>query len=149
MQLPLTSMGILTPGSVHARPSAQAPIDVSKNFQHTFLQSNLKISPRTFKKSSLMFRAPSIAHFPLCPPKIGSFELITFLLVLQGMPRTRGPFGGPHIVGWIAQGPTAKHKPFCDLFEISPFSRQNSYIWGVGGVYKIQFSHESSFFCYL
>ena len=41
------------------------------------------------------------------------FGSITFLLrmvVSQGMPRTRGPLLGPHIVGWIAQGPTAKQR---------------------------------------
>ena len=41
------------------------------------------------------------------------FGFITFLLrivVGQGMPRTRGPLGGPQIVGWIAQGPTTKQR---------------------------------------
>ena len=31
-QIPLESMGVLAPGSAHARPSAQPPIDVSGNF---------------------------------------------------------------------------------------------------------------------
>jgi hypothetical protein len=30
--IPLTPMGVLAPGSAHARPSAQPPIDVSGNF---------------------------------------------------------------------------------------------------------------------
>ena len=32
------------------------------------------------------------------------------IVVDQGMPRTRGLLGGPHIMGWIAQGPTAKQR---------------------------------------
>ena len=31
-KFPLTPMGVLAPGSTHARPSAQPPIDVSRNF---------------------------------------------------------------------------------------------------------------------
>ena len=31
-KFPLTPMGVLAPGSAHARPSAQPPIDVSGNF---------------------------------------------------------------------------------------------------------------------
>ena len=31
-KIPLTLMGVLAPGSAHARPSAQPPIDVSGNF---------------------------------------------------------------------------------------------------------------------
>ena len=67
-------MGVLAPGSVHVRPSTQPPIDESGNFWHTFLQSDLKASPPTIKKSYLMFRAPTAAHFPFCPPKIGFLE---------------------------------------------------------------------------
>jgi hypothetical protein len=32
VKIPLTPMGVLAPGSAHARPSAQPPIDVSGNF---------------------------------------------------------------------------------------------------------------------
>ena len=32
LEFPLASMGVLAPGSVHARPSAQPPIDTSGNF---------------------------------------------------------------------------------------------------------------------
>ena len=32
MEFPLAPMGALAPGSAHARPSAQAPIDTSGNF---------------------------------------------------------------------------------------------------------------------
>jgi hypothetical protein len=32
LKFPLTQMGFLAPGSAHARPSAQPPIDVSGNF---------------------------------------------------------------------------------------------------------------------
>ena len=31
-KFPLTAMGVLAPGSGHARPSAQPPMDVSENF---------------------------------------------------------------------------------------------------------------------
>ena len=31
-EIPLTLMGVLAPGSAHARPSAQPPIDMSGNF---------------------------------------------------------------------------------------------------------------------
>jgi hypothetical protein len=32
IRIPLTPMGVLAPGSAHARPSAQPPIDMSGNF---------------------------------------------------------------------------------------------------------------------
>ena len=39
-------MGVLTPGSAHARPSAQPPIDVSGNFPaHLSAESPSNISP--------------------------------------------------------------------------------------------------------
>ena len=42
----LTSMGVLAPGSVHARPSAQPPIDTSGNFPaHLSAESPPNISP--------------------------------------------------------------------------------------------------------
>ena len=31
-EIPLAPMGVLAPGSAHARPSAQPPIDTSRNF---------------------------------------------------------------------------------------------------------------------
>jgi hypothetical protein len=31
-KFPFTPMGVLVPGSAHLRPSAQPPIDVSRNF---------------------------------------------------------------------------------------------------------------------
>ena len=34
LKFPLAPMGALAPGSVHARPSAQAPIDTNGNFRH-------------------------------------------------------------------------------------------------------------------
>ena len=42
-KFPLVPMGVLAPGSAHARPSAQPPIDTSRNFWRTCLQSNLQI----------------------------------------------------------------------------------------------------------
>ena len=42
----LTPMGVLAPGSAHARPSAQPPIDMSGIFRHTFLQSPSKFSKK-------------------------------------------------------------------------------------------------------
>ena len=38
-QFPLTPMGVLAPGSAHARPSAQPPIDMSGNFPLLFFFS--------------------------------------------------------------------------------------------------------------
>ena len=43
-KFPLTPMGVLAPGSAHARPSAQPPIDVSGNFRHLCLQTHLQRS---------------------------------------------------------------------------------------------------------
>ena len=43
-KIPLTPMGVLAPGSAHARPSAQPPIDVSGNFRHLCLQTHLQRS---------------------------------------------------------------------------------------------------------
>jgi hypothetical protein len=45
-QFPLTPMGVLAPGSAHARPSAQPPIDVSGYFSaHVSAESPSNISP--------------------------------------------------------------------------------------------------------
>jgi hypothetical protein len=45
-EIPLTPMGVLAPGSAHARPSAQPPIDVSENFPaHMSAESPSNISP--------------------------------------------------------------------------------------------------------
>ena len=41
-RIPLAPMGVLAPGSAHARPSAQPPMDTSGYFRRTCLQSNLK-----------------------------------------------------------------------------------------------------------
>ena len=41
----LTRMGVLAPGSAHARPSAWPPTDMSGNCRGTCLQSLLKTSP--------------------------------------------------------------------------------------------------------
>ena len=41
-KFPLAPMGVLAPGSEHARPSAQPPIDTGGNFQHTWLGDGLK-----------------------------------------------------------------------------------------------------------
>ena len=45
-KIPLMPMGVLAPGSAHARPSAQPPIDVSGNFPvHMSAESPSNISP--------------------------------------------------------------------------------------------------------
>ena len=45
-KFPLAPMGVLTPGSAHARPSAQPPIYVSRNFPaHMSAESPSNISP--------------------------------------------------------------------------------------------------------
>ena len=45
-KIPLTPMGVLAPGSAHARPSAQPPIDVSGNFPpRVSAESPYNISP--------------------------------------------------------------------------------------------------------
>ena len=47
-KFPLTPMGVLAPGSAHARPSAQAPIDMSGNFPaHVSAESPSKFSKKT------------------------------------------------------------------------------------------------------
>ena len=46
-------MGILAPGSAHARPLARPPIDTSANFQaHTSAESPSNISPNPSKEIS-------------------------------------------------------------------------------------------------
>ena len=45
-QIPLARMGVLAPGSAHARPSAQPPINTSGNFPaHMSAESPSNISP--------------------------------------------------------------------------------------------------------
>ena len=57
-QFPLTPMGVLAPGSAHARPSAQPPIDMSGNFRRMCLQSHLQTSPPTPQKAYPKFWNP-------------------------------------------------------------------------------------------
>ena len=46
LKFPLAPMGVLAPGSAHARPSARPPIDVSGNFPaHVSAESPSNISP--------------------------------------------------------------------------------------------------------
>ena len=46
LKFPLLPMGVLAPGSSHARPSAQPPIDTSGNFPaHLSAESPSNISP--------------------------------------------------------------------------------------------------------
>ena len=48
IEFPLTPMGVLAPGSAHARPSTQPPIDMSGNFPaHVSAESPSKISNKT------------------------------------------------------------------------------------------------------
>ena len=45
-EIPLAPMGVLAPGSAHARPSARPPIDTSGNFPaHVSAESHSNISP--------------------------------------------------------------------------------------------------------
>ena len=69
-KFPLASMGVLAPGSAHARPSARPPIDTRKKFRHTCLHSHLQTSPPTPQKSYQKFRNPrtTFENTPLCPP---------------------------------------------------------------------------------
>jgi hypothetical protein len=55
---PLTSMGVLTHRSVHAKPSARPPIDKVDIFWRMWLQSHLQTSPPIPKKSYPKFRNP-------------------------------------------------------------------------------------------
>ena len=57
-EFPLTPMGVLAPGSAHARPSARPPIGMSKNFPAKCLQSHLQTSPPTPQNSYPKFRNP-------------------------------------------------------------------------------------------
>ena len=50
VEFPLTPMGVLAPGSAHARPSAQPPIDMSGNFPaHVSAESPSKFSKKPKK----------------------------------------------------------------------------------------------------
>ena len=44
-----SAYGVLAPGSAHARPSAQSPIDTSRISRRTCLQSHLQTSPPPLK----------------------------------------------------------------------------------------------------
>ena len=46
-KIPLKPMGVLAPGSAHARPSARPPSTLAEIFWHTCLQSHLQTSPPT------------------------------------------------------------------------------------------------------
>ena len=58
LKFPLAPMGVLAPGSAHARPSAWPPIDVSGNFTAQSLQSHPQTSPPTPQKSYPKFWNP-------------------------------------------------------------------------------------------
>jgi hypothetical protein len=48
-KFPLAPMGVLTPGSAHARPSFRPPITLVNIFWHTCLQSHLQTSPQPLR----------------------------------------------------------------------------------------------------
>ena len=50
-KFPLAPMGVLTPGSAHARPSAQPPIDMSGNFPAHVSAVTFKIFKKKLKKT--------------------------------------------------------------------------------------------------
>ena len=141
----LAPMGVLAPGSAHARPSAQPPIDMSGNFQAPVsaeLTSN--ISPNPSEVIS----------------KVSGLSDKSFLEIFE-----ISPFSGQNRVNWRGRGPSIffpkikifqllllgspcknlepYDKPFWDILEISPFSGQNRVKWGVGGVPEICFPLES------
>ena len=65
-QFPLMPMGVLAPWSVHARPSAQPPIDMSGNFPaHVSAESPSKISPNPSEVMSEVQNSKTILEF--CP----------------------------------------------------------------------------------
>ena len=54
VQFPVAPLGVLAPGSAHARPSAQPPINTSGNFWHMCLgggesKKSDQLSPGVFK----------------------------------------------------------------------------------------------------
>ena len=73
----LTPMGVLAPGSAHARPSAQPPIDIRGNFPAPmFAEWPSNISPTPLKVESEVLVSHfgiylKLAHFPV---KIGLIE---------------------------------------------------------------------------
>ena len=70
IKFPLAPMGVLVPGSAHARPSTQPPIDTSGNIPaHMSAESPSNISPNP-QKSYPKFRNPrtTFGNTPLCPP---------------------------------------------------------------------------------
>ena len=144
-------MGVLAPGSAHARPSAQPPIDVSRNFPAPVsaeLTSN--ISPNPSEVIS----------------KVSGLSDKSFLEIFE-----ISPFSGQNRVNWRGRGHSRffpqieifqllllgspcknlepYDKPFCDILEISPFSGQNRVKWGGKGGPRNCFPLESLSFCYL
>ena len=72
INIPLAPMGVLAPVSAHAGPSAQPPIGTAEIFWHACLQSRFhQISP--FSGQNRVDWG-YIAHFGICPPKIGFFR---------------------------------------------------------------------------
>ena len=58
-KFPLAPMGVLAPGSAHARPSGQPPIDMSGNFSaHVSAESPSKFSKIPKKKLKNAPRGP-------------------------------------------------------------------------------------------
>ena len=66
---PLAPRGVLAPGSAHARPSAQPPIDTSGNISVHVSKGHLQTSPPTPQKSYPKFRNPrtTFENTPLTP----------------------------------------------------------------------------------
>ena len=73
IKYPLMPMGVLAPGSVHARPSAQPPIDVSGNFPTPMSAEFLPTPQKSYPKfqnstTSLSKKYLKLSDFPV---KIG------------------------------------------------------------------------------
>ena len=95
-------MGVLAPGSAHARPSSQPPISTSGNFRRTCLQSHLQTSPPSPQKSYLKFQNPrTIFENPLpCPPtcviaRIFVVVGILIILLVRSPCKTSEPYDNP------------------------------------------------------
>ena len=56
-------MGVLAPGSAHARPSAQPPIDMSGNFPaHVYAESPSKFSKKPKLRHDTLVGSPESVH---------------------------------------------------------------------------------------
>jgi hypothetical protein len=109
-------MGVLAPGSAHARPSDQPPSTLVEIFRHTCLQSHLQTSHPTPQKSYLKFLNPRTTYenAPLTPNIFDSAGG-------RGCPRIFLGFG--ILLFLLVRSPCTISEPY-DNFWISPLSPQ-------------------------